>query len=65
MCHLNDASISDMNIIDKNRGFWATTVKQFEFIGPDRCPQKLESVSDNIAAAKIIKDTGLPNYRQA
>ena len=63
--HLNDDSISDVNITDKDRGFLATTVKQFQFIGPDRYPQKLEYVSDYIAAAKIIKDTGLPNYRQA
>ena len=64
MRHFNDASILDVNITDKNRGCLATTVKQFEFIGPDRRPQKLESVSDYIAAAKIIKDTGLPNESQ-
>ena len=63
--HLNNASILDVNITRKNRAFLATTVKQFEFIGLDRCPQKFESVSDYIAAAQIIKDTGLPNYRQA
>ena len=64
-CHFYDAPVADTKIAGKNRGFLATTVKQFEFIGPDRCPQKLESILDYITAAKIIRTTGVPNYKQA
>ena len=44
--HNNDVVMSDANIPDKNRGFLDMAPKQFEFIGPDRYPQKLTSVSD-------------------
>ena len=64
-CHIYDAPVTDKNIAGKNRGFLATTVKQFEFIGPDRSPQKLDSISDYITAAKTIRSTGVLNYKQA
>ena len=37
----------------------------FTFIGPDRCPSSLDNLESYTFAAKIIKETGLPNYRMA
>ena len=37
----------------------------FEFIGPDRQPSRLTKVEDCLKLAKIIKGTGVPNYKSA
>ena len=54
----------DYNIPGKHKGFITLSYRSFQFMGPDR-PKELNRVKDYIQAAKIIKSTGVPNYRQA
>ena len=61
-----DLSVShDFDIIDKTRGFFNHSSGHFSFIGPDRDLVTISTIPQCFDIAKIIRDTGLPNYMQA
>ena len=55
----------DVNYPDKTMGYLAQASTDFVFIGPDREPQKLDSVDTLVNIAQTIRDTGQPNYKCA
>ena len=60
-----DHAVSDCFDSTKKLGFLALEGSQFQFIGPDRdCPNP-PSLADDISMARVIRSTGLPNYKQA
>ena len=65
--NLNDLVVTEPDIYNHSKkfGFLAHSEHHFTFIGPDRCPTSLDNLDSYIFAAKIIKETGLPNYRMA
>ena len=65
--HLNDLVVAEPDIHNHSKkfGFLTHSEHNFSFTGPDRCPTSLDSLDGYITAAKIIKKTGLPNYRMA
>ena len=66
--HLNYLIVvSKQNIYDplKEFGFLAHSDLEFTFIGPGRHPTPLDNIDTYIRAARVIKETGLPNYRTA
>ena len=65
--HLNDLVVAEPDIHNHSKkfGFLAHSEYHFTFIGPNRCPTSLDNLDSYIFAAKIIKETGLPNYRMA
>ena len=62
----SDLSVShDFDIADKVRGFLNHSSGEFSFIGPDRDIVTISTISQCFQIAEVIRDTGLPNYRQA
>ena len=59
------SKMKDFNYSDKTMGYLAQASTDFRFIGPDRCPIKLDSVDMLLKTASIIRDTGQPNYKVA
>ena len=55
----------DINDPSKTKGYIAPQSTQFEFIGPDRAAEELSSVHQYLRIAKTIRESGLPNYKQA
>ena len=60
-----DSAVSDCFDSTKELGFLALEGSQFQFIGPDRDYPDTPSLADYISMARVIRSTGLPNYRQA
>ena len=54
----------DINYPDKAKGYKALEPTSFQFIGPDRASIDIESIDHYFDVACIIKQSGLPNYRQ-
>ena len=54
----------DINYPDKVKGYMALESTSFQFIGPDRASIDIESSDHYLDVAQIIKQSGLPNYRQ-
>ena len=66
--HLNELSAvgkQDINDKDKKHGFLAHDNTDFNFIGPDRPPFPLNDIHSYMKVSKVIRETGLPNYRMA
>ena len=69
--YLNECSNSDLGvqcdfvIADKDRGFLNHHSADFSFIGPDREVTSIDNIQQYMHTADIIRNTGLPNYRQA
>ena len=62
----SDLSVShDFDIADKVRGFLNHSSGEFSFIGPDRDIVTISTISQCFQIAEVIRDTGLPNYRQS
>ena len=62
----SDLSVShDFDIADKIRGFLNHSSGNFSFIGPDRDQVTISTIQQCFDIAKVIRDTGLPNYMQA
>ena len=55
----------DINDPSKTKGYIALQSTQFQFIGPDRATEELSSVHQYLRIAKTIRESGLPNYKQA
>ena len=68
---LNECSNSDLGvqcdfvIADKDRGFLNHHSADFSFIGPGREVTSIDNILQYMHTADIIRNTGLPNYRQA
>ena len=60
-----DKNITDVNLKNKTRGFLNLESTNFQFFGPDRDLIKYRDVDHVCQLAKIIQDTGLPNYKMA
>ena len=70
--HLNDngfdagpAVSHDFDVAEKIMGFLNHSSAKFSFIGPDRKPVTISTIPQCLDIARIIKDTGLLNYKQA
>ena len=66
--HLNELSVvvkRDINDKNKKFGFLAHDNTDFTFIGPDRPSLPLNNIQDYLKVSRIIRETGLPNYRLA
>ena len=61
---VNSPLCQDINYPTKTKGYIAVESTPFEFIGPDRAPIKCESVEQYLEMARIIRHSGLPNYKQ-
>ena len=61
----NSNAVTDFNDKNKTKGFLSLEDTNFEFIGPDRDLFEYKSIDQVIKIAEIIKETGLPNYKQA
>ena len=55
----------DVNYPHKTKGYIAVESTPFQFIGPDRAPIKCDSIGQYLEMARIIRHSGLPNYKQA
>ena len=55
----------DANYPHKTKGYIAVESTPFQFIGPDRPPMKCDSIGQYLEMARIIRHSGLPNYKQA
>ena len=53
----------DANYPHKTKGYIAIESAPFQFSGPDRAPVDLASVSQYLNIARIVKQSGFPNYR--
>ena len=61
-----DATVdTDNNCIDKCRGFLNHSEAKFTFIGPDNEPVLISDIDQCVNIAKIIQETGKPNYAAA
>ena len=56
---------TDNNCLDKSRGFLNHSEANFTFIGPDREPVLISDIDQCVAIAKLIQETGKPNYTVA
>ena len=56
---------TDKNCPDKSRGFLNHSKAQFTFIGPDREPVLISDINQCVAIAKLIQETGKPNFAAA
>ena len=63
--HRNTQHLVDFNDPDKDKGFLSLQETTFQFIGPDRDFCNYYTVEQVTRIADIIRDTGLPNYKQA
>ena len=54
--------IEDINNPLKTRGYMAVDSNDFQLIGPDRTTESIVNVHQYLRIAKIIKQSGLPNY---
>ena len=61
----NTQHFTDFNDPDKDRGFLSLQETRFQFIGPDRDVCSYDTVEQVARIANVIKDTALPNYKQA
>ena len=61
----NSNAVTDFNDKNKTKGFLSLEETNFEFIGPDRDLCEYRNIDQVIKIAEIIKETGLPNYKQA
>ena len=61
---VNSPRCQDINYPHKTKGYIAVESTPFEFIGPDRAPVKFDSVDQYLEMARIIRHSGLPNYKQ-
>ena len=61
----NSSAVTDFNDKNKTRGFLYLEETDFEFIGPDRDLCEYKNIDQVIKVAEMIKETGLPNYKQA
>ena len=59
-----DKNVTDVNLNNKTRGF-LNFESNFQFFGPDRDLIEYEDIDHVCQLAKIIQDTGLPNYKMA
>ena len=55
--------VHDVNFPDKEWGYLALDPTGFQFIGPDRDPIDMSNTSQYLRAAEVIRESGLPNYR--
>ena len=62
---MKSIEVIDINFRHKSVGYMALDSTAFEFIGPDREIVQLHNLDQYMAAASIIKGTGMPNYRCA
>ena len=60
-----DPNVKDYNFASKNRGHLVLQSTQFEFIGPDREVRTIASVDQYLDIARIVLESGQPNYKQA
>ena len=63
--HKLDKNLSDVNLGNKTRGFLNLESTNFYSIGPDRDFIQYRDFDHVCQLAKVIQDTGLPNYRMA
>ena len=56
---------TDNNCPDKSRGFLNHSEAKFTFIEPDREPVLISDINHCVAFAKLIQETGKPNYAVA
>ena len=63
--HKLNKNVTDVNLKNKTRGFLNLESTNFQFIGPDRDLIEYRDIDHVCQLAKIIQDTGLPNYRMA
>ena len=56
---------TDNNCHDKSRGFLNHSEAKFAFIGPDKQPVLITDIDQCVKIAKIIQETGKPNYAAA
>ena len=54
----------DVNDSNKTRGYIAMEPTNFSFTGPDRATESVININQYLRIAKIIRHSGLPNYRQ-
>ena len=55
----------DINNPRKTKGYIALQSTEFSFIGPDKLPQDTSNVTQYLRIAKVIRESGLPNYKLA
>ena len=55
--------MTDVNDPSKTNGYIA--MQSTQFIGPDRATEDISSVYHYLRIAKIIRESRLPNYKQA
>ena len=55
----------DNNCPDKSRGFLNHSKAQFTFVGPDREPVLILDINQCVVIAKLVQETGKPNYAVA
>ena len=60
-----DKNVTDVNLKNKTRGFLNLESTNFQFFGPDRDLIEYRDINHVCQLAKIIQDTGLPNYKMA
>ena len=60
-----DKNVTDVNLKSKTRGVLNLECTNFQFLGPDRDLIEYRDIDHVCQLAKIIQDTGLPNYRIA
>ena len=60
-----DKNVTDVNLKNKTRGFLNLESTNFQFFGPDRDLIEYQDIDHVCHLAKIIQDTGLPNYKMA
>ena len=63
--HKLDKNVTNVNLKNKTRGFLNLESTNFQFIDPDRDLIEYRDVDHVCQLAKIIQDTGLPNYKMA
>ena len=61
---VNSPLCRDGNYSDKVRGYIAVEPTSSQFIGPDRAPVNLDSIDHYFDVTQIIRQSGLPNYKQ-
>ena len=57
--------VTDINDPHRTKSYIAFQSTDFKFIGPDRPTTEISSVHQYLRISKIIRESGLPNYRQA
>ena len=55
----------DINDPSKTKGYIALQSTEFFFTGPDRLPQDTSNVTQYLRMAKIVRESGFPNYKLA